>query len=110
MTDLFYVFGGALTLMALVLSFLGLRTEGFPGTRSLQVGVVALMGLLVVGSCSFAIALAREEADHRAHEVAEFEEEQAAEEEEAAPGEPGTAPPGRRLRRRPSRSRPTCST
>jgi plastocyanin len=83
MTDLFYVFGGALTVLALVLSFIGLRSEGFPGSGSVYGGVLAVIGLLVVASCGFAIALSREEAEHREHEIAEFEAEQEAEAAEA---------------------------
>jgi plastocyanin len=90
MTDLFYVFGIALTAMALVISFLGLRSERFPGSRPLYAGVIGLMAVLVVASCGFAVALSREEAEHREEEVAEFEAEQAAEEEEQAAEDPGT--------------------
>ena len=92
MSDLFYVFGAALTLTALVLSFTGLRSERFPPSRGVYAGVLGVLGLLVVGSCAFAIALSREEAEHREHEVAEFEAEQAAEEEAEPAAEPGTAP------------------
>lgn len=92
MTDLFYVLGGALTLLALVLSFAGLRMESFPGSKGTFAGVLSVLVLLVVASCGFAIALAREEAEHREHEIEEFEAEQAAEEEEAAAEEPGAAP------------------
>ena len=94
MTDLFYVFGIGLTAMALVISFFGLRSERFPASRSAFAGVLALMGLLVVTSCGFAIALSREEAEHRSEEVAEFEAEQEAEAEEETQGppeEPGSA-------------------
>ena len=83
MTELFYVFGGALTVVALVLSFLGLRSEGFPSSRGIYAGVLSVLGVLVVASCGFAIALSREEAEHREHEVAEFEAEQEAETAEA---------------------------
>jgi plastocyanin len=84
MSDLFYVFGIALTLAALVLSFVGLRAEKFPGSRGLLVGVLGGMTALVAASCAFAVVLSREEADHREEEVAEFEAEQAAEEAEAS--------------------------
>ena len=97
MSDLFYVFGIGLTLMALVLSFVGLRSESFPSSRGLYVGVLGVMGVLVVASCAFAVVLSREEAEHREEEVAEFEAEQLEAEEAAAAEEPaedpGTAPP-----------------
>lgn len=92
MSDLFYVFGIALTVGALVLSFLGLRSESFPNSRGLYAGVLGFLGALVVASCAFAIVLSREEAEHRSEEVAEFEAEQAAEESEAPASEPGSAP------------------
>jgi plastocyanin len=96
MTDLFYVFGIALTVMALVISFLGLRSERFPGSRAAYTGVLGLMVALVVASCAFAVALSREEAEHRSEEVAEFRAEQAevqAEAEEAATPPPEGEPP-----------------
>ena len=97
MSDLFYVFGIALTAGALILSFLGLRSEGFPKSRGLYAAGLGVMGALVAASCAFAIVLSREEAEHREHEVAEFEAEQAAAEEEQAETEalaeePGTEP------------------
>jgi plastocyanin len=84
MTDLFYVFGIALTVGALALSFFGLRSERFPSSRGLYAAVLGVMGALVVGSCAFAIALSREEAEHHAEEYAEFKEEEATVEAEGA--------------------------
>jgi plastocyanin len=95
MTDLFYVFGGALTAIALVISFFGLRSERFPASRGAFAGVLAVLGLLVVASCGFAIALSREEAENREVEVAAFEAEQEAEAEEGSetpPEGPASAP------------------
>jgi plastocyanin len=97
MSDLFYVFGIALVVLALIVSFAGLRSERFPGSRGLYAAVIGVMGALVVASCAFAVVLSREEADHREEEVAEFEAEQQEAEEAAAAEEetedPGTAPP-----------------
>ena len=93
MSDLFYVFGIALTVMALVLSFIGLRSERFPGSRAVLTAVIGVMGALVVASCAFAVVLSREEADHRAEEIAEFNAEQEEAEEAATDEEdPGTTP------------------
>jgi plastocyanin len=90
MSDLFYVFGIALTVSALVLSFVGLRAHGFPKSRGLLTGVLTLMIGLVAASCAFAVVLSREEADHREEEIAEFEAEQQEEADEGeAPSEPG---------------------
>lgn len=93
MSDLFYVFGIALVVLALIVSFAGLRMENFPGSRGVLAAVLGIMGALVVASCAFAVVLSREEADHRAEEVAEFNAEQE-EAEEAATDEqdPGTTP------------------
>jgi plastocyanin len=91
MTDLFYVFGIALTVMALVVSFFGLRSERFPDSRAAYTGVLGLMVVLVVASCGFAVALSREEADHRSEEIAEFRAEEAEAQAEAEGAE--TPPP-----------------
>lgn len=95
MSDLFYVFGIALVVLALVISFVGLRSERFPASRGLYAAGLGIMGALVVASCAFAVVLSREEADHREEEVAEFEAEQE-EAAEAAEAEedPGTTPAG----------------
>ncbi|MEJ7875428.1 MAG: plastocyanin/azurin family copper-binding protein [Solirubrobacterales bacterium] len=86
MSELFYVFGGALTVMAVVLAFGGMRGEGFP-SRSFMIGGLGLMAFLVVGSAAFAVVLSREEHEVREVEIAEYREEQAAEEEAAAGAE-----------------------
>jgi plastocyanin len=93
MSDLFYVFGIALVVLALIVSFAGLRMENFPGSRGVLTAVLGIMGALVVASCAFAVVLSREEADHRAEEVAEFNAEQEEAEEAATDEEdPGTTP------------------
>lgn len=86
---LFYVFGIALVLAALVVSAMGLRWEAFPQSRPLFAGVVALFAVLVVGTAAFGWLNAEEEQEHREAELAE---EQAAQEEgEAGPGGEGDA-------------------
>jgi plastocyanin len=93
MSDLFYVFGIALVVLALIVSFAGLRMENFPASRGVLTAVLGIMGALVVASCAFAVVLSREEADHRAEEVAEFNAEQEEAEEAATDEEdPGTTP------------------
>ncbi len=88
MSDLFYVFGIALTVMALVLAFGGMRSDGFP-SRPVLIGGLALMAFLVVGSAAFAIVLSREEHEVREDEIAEYRAEQAEAAEAAeAEGEP----------------------
>ena len=82
MSELFYVFGGLLTLMALVVAFSGMRSESFP-SKGLMTAGLAVMGLLVVASGAFAIVLSREEHEIREKEIFEYREELAAEEEAA---------------------------
>jgi mono/diheme cytochrome c family protein len=66
----FYILGGALVVIAVVLSALGLRLEKFPGTRGIQVGVSVAVGALVVATASFAWMSAEEEQEHREAELA----------------------------------------
>ena len=92
---LFYSFGLTLTAAALVVSFFGLRSKGFP-KKAVSRLVVLVFSVLVVGTAASAVALSREEAEHREKEQAELEAEELAEAEtegeeaEAvdAPGEP----------------------
>jgi plastocyanin len=81
MSDLFYVFGIALTVMALVVAFVGMRVESFP-SRPVMIGGLALMAFLVVGSAAYAIVLSREEHEVREAEIFEYRAEQAEEVEE----------------------------
>jgi plastocyanin len=84
--ELFYIFGIALTLMALIVAFVGMRMEKFP-SRPVMVGGLALMAFLVVGSAAFAVVLARDEHEHREEEIFAYREELEAEEE----GDPSEA-------------------
>ena len=81
MSDLFYVFGIALTVMAVVIAFVGMRMDSFP-SRPAMVGGLALMAFLVVGSAAFAVVLSREEHEVREAEIFEYRAEQAEEAEE----------------------------
>lgn len=73
--DLFYVFAGALIVVALVISLLGIRKTDFPSGGVLK-GVLALIVVLVAGTAYFAVDLASYEKAHRLGE----ENEQASEE------------------------------
>ncbi len=77
---LFYVFGLALVLSALVLSALGLRSESFP-SRIVLGGVVAYFVVLVGATSTFAVLNAREEQRVRDDEHAEAAEAEPAGEE-----------------------------
>jgi plastocyanin len=68
---LFYVFGIALVLSALVLSALGLRSESFPPSRIVLAGVVAYFVALVGATSTFAVLNARDEQRKRDVEQAE---------------------------------------
>jgi len=95
MSELFYVFGIGLTVLALVVAFGGMRMEKFPSTLVFR-GGLAVMGIFVVAACAFAIVLSREEKEERVEEIEAFraEEEAAAEEGEASGvDEPADAEP-----------------
>ena len=77
---LFYVFGIALVLSALVLSALGLRSESFPTTRIVLAGMVAYFVVLVAATSTFAVLNAREEQRKHGAEQAEAAEEVVGEE------------------------------
>jgi plastocyanin len=68
---LFYVFGIALVLSALVLSAVGLRSERFPPSRIVLGAVVAYFVMLVGATATFAVLNAREEQRKRDAEHAE---------------------------------------
>lgn len=88
MSELFYVFGIGLTVLALVVAFGGMRMEKFPSTMVFR-GGLAVMGIFVVGACAFAIVLSREEKEERVEEIEAFraEEEALAAEEAGEPSE-----------------------
>jgi plastocyanin len=70
----FYVLGGALVVLALVVSYIGVKGKSsFPTSRGAMVGGLAVVAVVVIGTASFAVALAREEKEHREHEQAEAE-------------------------------------
>jgi plastocyanin len=99
--EIFWYLGGALVVVALVVSFVGIRgKEGFPPSRGVMAGSLVAIGLLVAVTSAYAIALAREEKEHRdeelAHAEAEAEQGVAEEESQNDPAEQiqeGEAPP-----------------
>jgi plastocyanin len=68
---LFYVFGIALVLSALVLSALGIRSESFPLNRIVLGGLIAYFAALVGATSTFAVLNARDEQAKRDAEHAE---------------------------------------
>lgn len=94
--NLFWWFAGALVATAVVISFTGIRgKEKFPPSGPVMaVGIVAIASLVVV-TAAFGVALAREEKEHRDHEIeqAEAEAEAAVGEETSEGGSPSGEPP-----------------
>lgn len=66
----FYIVGLTLTAGALLVTFAGLKLKSFP-SRGALTGVIAVFAALVIATCGLAVAVAREEQDHRRQEQAE---------------------------------------
>jgi plastocyanin len=64
---LFYVFGIAAAVSAVVVSLVGLKVKSFPG-RALPL-VVLWFAFLVVGATTFSVLHAQDEEEHKAHEL-----------------------------------------
>jgi plastocyanin len=81
--DLFYVFGSALAVSAVVASFIGLRVKSLPGKAG---PLIALWFVILVGGATtFAVLHAKDEQEAKAAELAEASEEIS--EEESLPAE-----------------------
>lgn len=97
MGDLFFPIGIGLILLAVAVSALGLRDEGFPGSHRALLGTIALFALVVAGTMTTAVINAQDEqeardAENAAADVASGEEEKAKEAQQAADvGAPQTA-------------------
>lgn len=65
--SLFYIAGGALIVVALIFSFVGMRSDKFPSSRMLGVGTVVVF-LLVAATAVGAVELAKNE-DHQGGEL-----------------------------------------
>lgn len=84
----FYVVGGALVLLALLISAIGIRSESFPSTGMMRLGVL-VVALVVAATAAGAVRSAQDEQDNREAENREAAielEEQTAQNEEAAGG------------------------
>lgn len=79
---LFYLCGGVLAVSALIVTFVGLKSEKFPG-RALPL-VVVWFAVFVVGASTFAVRYSVEHEEHKEQELAH-----ASEEIEAAEGDSG---------------------
>jgi mono/diheme cytochrome c family protein len=67
----FYVLGGALVVVAIGVSFAGLRLDKFPGSKGLLVGATIAIAALVVATMTFAWRNAEDEQQLRETELAE---------------------------------------
>jgi len=85
---LFYVFGIAAAVSAVVVTFVGLKVQNFPG-RALPL-VILWFAFLVGGATTFSVLHAQDEEEHKAHELAHANEVFEAEGHEA-PGSHGAA-------------------
>ena len=65
---LFYIAGGALIVVALLISLFGMRSDKFPSTRFLQGGVLVIV-LLVAATAWGAIQIGQDEASERRDEA-----------------------------------------
>jgi mono/diheme cytochrome c family protein len=64
---LFYLCGGVLAVSAIVVTFVGLKSEKFPG-RALPL-VVVWFAVFVVGAATFAVRYSVEHQEHKEHEL-----------------------------------------
>jgi plastocyanin len=78
--DFFFVMGGLLVFVAVVLAFFGIRNEErFPGSRAILVGGTALFAAIVGTTMAFAVVKSVDEQDKRNEELANEEQEAQAE-------------------------------
>jgi mono/diheme cytochrome c family protein len=68
---IFFIVGPLLVVAALVVAFVGLRFEKFPGSKGVLAGVAAIFATLVVATASFGWLNAADEQEHRETELAE---------------------------------------
>jgi plastocyanin len=83
---IFYICGGVLAAAAVITSFIGLRSEKFPG-RATPVVALAFVALIGV-TTTYSVLNGQEEQEHRAHELEQANAE-AEEREEEPVGETG---------------------
>lgn len=81
----FYIVGSLVAVLALVVSFAGLKLQGFPSRGALG-GIVALFAVLIVATSGLAVAVARHEQDQRRAEQAQ-EQQQSEESAEPTPSD-----------------------
>lgn len=99
LATVFYILGGVLVSAALITSFLGLRSERFPGSKRSVGLLLGTVAAAVVATGFIAIQVGAEELEKKEAEFAELEAERTAEgeadvpdtgDEDELPGEPST--------------------
>jgi len=94
--SLFYIAGGALIAVALILSFIGMRSDKFPPDKLLIPGI-ALIALLVAVTAVGAVELAKHEQEHKlgeANAAADVKESAQTETDQQAGAAPAPTPQG----------------
>ncbi|HXQ89061.1 MAG TPA: c-type cytochrome [Solirubrobacterales bacterium] len=87
---LFYICGGVLAVSAIIVTFVGLKSEKFPG-RSLPL-VIVWFAIFVIGATTFAVRYSVEHQEHEAHKLEQVNEEiEAAEGDSGDPADTGEA-------------------
>ena len=101
MSELFYPIGIGLTLLAVLISFWGLRNNDFPTSKGMLAGGIALFAVLVFATMATGVKNAQEEQDHRENEEAEEAAQEAELEKEKTQaeeaGQPGGGEAGQQL-------------
>ena len=94
--SLFYIAGGALIAVALILSFIGMRSDKFPSDKLLIPGI-ALIALLVAVTAVGAVELAKHEQEHKlgeANAAADVKESAQTQTDQQAGAAPSPTPQG----------------
>ena len=94
--SLFYIAGGALIAVALILSFIGMRSDKFPPEKLLIPGI-ALIALLVAVTAVGAVELAKHEQEHKlgeANAAADVKESAQTQTDQQAGAAPASTPQG----------------
>ncbi len=89
METAFYIVGTALVLIALAISFIGMRSDGFPSPKGLRIGL-AFVAIVVLATTVLAVRASKHEAAEREHaenvEASVNEEQQTLTNEDAGTG------------------------
>ncbi len=97
METAFYIVGSALVVIALVISFIGMRSDDFPSARGLRLGLT-FVAIVVLAAAVLAVRASKHEASEREHsenvEASANEEQQTLTNEDAGTATTGTTTTG----------------